>query len=212
MKHTKIRWIIFAGLAIIVGLYPLLYLSTQMRTQGLLLSKPIDLQHNKLYPAIFYVHISFGGIALFTGWSQFNERLRARYLKAHRSVGKIYVISVLLSSVSGLTVALFATGGLISAFGFFALALTWLFTIIKAYTSIRNKDVQEHQLWMIRNYALTFAAVTLRLLLPFSQAALHMDFILAYRIISWLSWLPNMLVAELIVYKRRLVWNSRVDL
>jgi hypothetical protein len=55
---------------------------------------------------------------------------------------------------------------------------------------------------MIRNYALAFAAVTLRLYLPFSQAVVQMDFISAYRVISWFCWVPNLVIAEVIINKR----------
>jgi hypothetical protein len=48
---------------------------------------------------------------------------------------------------------------------------------------------------MIRSFALTFAAVTLRLYLPASQIA-GMPFPAAYSAIAWLCWVPNLLVAE----------------
>jgi hypothetical protein len=52
---------------------------------------------------------------------------------------------------------------------------------------------------MIRSYALTFAAVTLRIWLPFLIGILGLTFIEAYKIVAWLSWIPNILVAELII-------------
>jgi hypothetical protein len=100
-------------------------------------------------------------------------------------------------------IALFASGGLICVMGFGILALLWFTTIIKAYTSIRRLEIQEHQRWMIINYALTFAAVTLRIWLPLMQSALLIDFIPAYRIVSWLCWVPNLIVAALIINKNK---------
>lgn len=203
MKINKTLWIVFVTLSILVGLYPLVYLSTIIRAHGFLENKPPELLGSKIYLVVFFTHISLGGLALLTGWSQFSAEFRFRYLKLHRSIGKVYVVSVILSSIAGFTIAWFATGGIISALGFMALAIGWLFSIIKAYTSILNRNLQEHQAWMIRNYALTFAAVTLRIWLPFSQAALHIDFNTAYRIISWLCWVPNLVVAEFIVRRTR---------
>jgi hypothetical protein len=53
---------------------------------------------------------------------------------------------------------------------------------------------------MIRNYALTFAAVTLRIYLPLMTPFLfHGDFLAAYRTISWLCWVPNLAIAEWII-------------
>ncbi len=55
---------------------------------------------------------------------------------------------------------------------------------------------------MIRSYALTFAAVTLRIYLPLSQIA-GMPFDPAYQTISWLCWVPNLIVAEWIILRQR---------
>ena len=205
MKVNRSSWIIFAGLAVIIGMYPLLYFSEGFRTYGFLSGKPEALRQNLFYMATFYTHISFGSIALLTGWSQFSERLRSRYLSRHRLLGKIYVASVLLSSISGFAIAMFATGGMVSIAGFAALALSWLFSNVKAYTAILNRNLQAHKNWMIYNYALTFAAVTLRIWLPFSQAVLHMDFVLAYQIVAWLCWVPNLFVAGIIINRKRVV-------
>ena len=139
---------------------------------------------------------------MLVGWSQFSSRLRNRYPGTHRTIGKIYVCSVILSSLAGLYIALFASGGIIATLGFGLLAALWFFTVLKAYISILNKEFKQHENWMIRNYALTFAAVTLRIYLPLSQAVLHMDFITAYRIISWLCWVPNLIIAGIIVNNR----------
>jgi hypothetical protein len=48
---------------------------------------------------------------------------------------------------------------------------------------------------MVRNFSLTFAAVTLRLYIPASALA-GVEFSVAYPIIAWLCWVPNILWAE----------------
>ncbi len=92
-----------------------------------------------------------------------------------------------------------AYGGLVSSGGFATLALLWLSSGAMALGRIRAKNVKAHQQWMIRNYALTFAAVTLRLWLPLLSAAGGLEFIVAYRSVAWLSWIPNLLIAEGII-------------
>ena len=47
---------------------------------------------------------------------------------------------------------------------------------------------------MTRSYALTFAAVTLRLWLP--ELAAIFPFEAAYQTVSWLAWVPNLLIVE----------------
>lgn len=179
-----------------IGIYPLLYFVVDMSNQGLLGRKPPELFQNYLWHFLFYTHIALGGIALLTGWSQFSLKLRQNRMNLHRNLGKIYVISVLLSGIAGLYIALFATGGIVSILGFASLAVLWLFTTFNAYTSIQKKKIVFHQQWMIRSYALTFAAVTLRIWLPLFTEGLGMGFIEAYVIIAWLCWVPNLLLAE----------------
>lgn len=195
MKINQVTRNVIAVFALLIGLYPFLYFAVDMHSSGLLQTKPASLINNNVWSAAFFVHITAGGISLLTGWSQFNTRRRQRNLNWHRWIGRVYMIAVLLSSISGLYTAFFATGGLICAYGFSALALLWLFTDAMAYITIRRKDVMQHRRWMIINYSLTFAAVTLRLWLPFFVGGLHIDFIHAYRVVSWLCWVPNLLAA-----------------
>ena len=200
MKPKTLLWIPFALAAVGIGFYPLIYYVVDMHGKGLWSGKTPELLASTAWHTAFYMHISFGGIALLTGWTQFSQKLRDRYLNTHRLVGKIYVGSVMVSSIAGFYIALFASGGITSILGFGGLALCWLFTVIMAYTSIIKRRFKEHENWMIRNYALTFAAVTLRIYLPLSKMA-HIDFITAYRVISWICWVPNLLVAEIIISK-----------
>jgi len=204
MKLKNLPWVPFAFFAIAVGLYPFAFYLFDIHNhdKGLLHSKPKGLIYNTIWLTVFYIHIAFGGIAMLTGWTQFSQRLRNRYLKVHRMVGKIYVIAVLFSSCAGLYTAFFATCRAITAMGFGALALLWLITIVKAYTSIRRLDITEHQKWMIRNYGLTFAAVTFRIWTPlFIGFIFRGDVLDSFRIASWLCWVPNIIVAEIIISK-----------
>jgi len=123
-------------------------------------------------------------------------------LELHRTLGKIYVSSVFISGVSALYLSFFATGGIVSQWGFWLLGVSWLFTTFMAYRKIQAMDISSHQQWMIRSFALAFVAVTLRIYLPISQAVLGMEFITAYRMIAWLCWVPNLVVAELMIRKK----------
>ncbi len=195
---NKTGWVLFAVLAIGVGLYPLLYFVMD-GSQGLLSQKSAEVMDNPVWQMAFRLHIFLGGLSLLTGWSQFSTKLRNTRLSLHRNLGKIYVASVFISGLSGLYIAFYATGGTISQLGFSFLAIGWLVTTYMAFSRIRSMDIEKHQQWMIRSYALAFAAVTLRIYLPFMQAVLGMPFIEAYVIVSWLCWVPNLLVAELII-------------
>ena len=96
--------------------------------------------------------------------------------------------------------ALHAFGGTPARLGFTLLALAWLFSGFRAFIAIRAGDVASHRRWMIRNFSLTFAAVTLRFYLPAAVAS-GIPLELAYPVIAWLCWIPNLVAAELVFNK-----------
>lgn len=198
--RNKIAWVVFAFLAIGVGLYPLLYLIAS-EPFGLLLGKATELLESQLWNIGFYGHISLGGLALLIGWTQFSKKIRTRNLKLHKNLGKIYVFSVLISGVCAVYIGFYATGGWIASLGFISLGVIWLFTTLKAFFAIRAKDLGLHQGMMIYSYAACFAAVTLRIWLPLLTMAFG-EFLIAYKIVAWLCWVPNMIFAYFWVRKK----------
>ena len=119
----------------------------------------------------------------------------------HRWSGRVYIFAVLVGGVAGFTLALHSFGGVVTHFGFGMMAVCWVATTLNAYRHIRGGDLVAHRAWMLRSYALTLAAVTLRIYLALSQIA-GIEFEAAYQAISWLCWVPNLLVAEWFVLTR----------
>ena len=192
--------VIVAIFAILIGLYPAAYFLADM-TQGLMSTKAAELLDYPVWNIAFKLHIAFGGLALLIGWLQFSHKLRLAKPQLHRNIGKAYVLSVLLSGVSGFYIAWFATGGLVAALGFATLAAYWVFATINALLSIRKGRLECHRNWMFRSYALTFAAVTLRIWLPLLDFGMGMEFIDAYIIVAWLCWVPNVIFSEFYIRK-----------
>ncbi|MFT5762361.1 MAG: putative membrane protein [Polaribacter sp.] len=194
-------WVLVVILAIAIGLYPLTFLEVN-HNKGLLSHKTPELLANLFWNLAFYIHISLGGFALLIGWSLFLKKFRSKKLHLHRLIGKIYIIAVLLSSISGLYVAYHATGGIFAKLGFAGMAIAWFVCTYIPYKAIRNKNIQKHERWMIRSYAVTFTGVTFRLWMPFLIAVCQLEFLNAYPIASWVSWIANLFVAQLIIKNR----------
>ncbi|HEX4543311.1 MAG TPA: DUF2306 domain-containing protein [Candidatus Acidoferrum sp.] len=152
--------------------------------------------------ALLLTHIIGGSVALLAGPWQFSRRLRRRNLTLHRWLGKIYLLGVLVGSLAGFASALHSEGGLVTHFGFGILAVLWFFTGLVAYRYARAGRIEEHRQWMIRNFSLSLAAVTLRQYLPFALFVMHWPFLSAYVAISWLCWVPNLILAEWIIRRR----------
>ncbi|MBI1758687.1 MAG: DUF2306 domain-containing protein [Actinobacteria bacterium] len=211
-------WITLSSLAIVafaVGPYLTSSLAQLASSRGGLADnyahRPVPVQ------VAFYVHVLFGGIALMVGPVQFLARLRQRRPALHQATGRVYLIAVAVAGIAGLGIAPVNRAGFDGFFGFGTLAVLWLYTALRAYRAARGRDFASHQAWMIRNFALTYAAVTLRawtgllivVQVPFlhgtvtPEVSSHM-FANAYWAVPFLCWVPNIVVAEWLVRRRGL--------
>ena len=89
---------------------------------------------------MLYLHIVFGIVALVIGPFTLFLRFRDKNMKRHRMMGKFYMIGILFSSVSGLYLAFYATGGLVTQLGFGFLSIFWLITAFQAIAKIKYKS------------------------------------------------------------------------
>ncbi len=145
-----------------------------------------------------YGHIFASAVALLLGPFQFFTALRQRWTRFHRWSGRAYLgIGVLFGGLCALYMSVHAYGGIVAKLGFAGLAVCWLYSGLQAFLAIRRGAVAEHRRWMVRNFSLTFAAVTLRLYIPASTMA-GIPFEAAYPVIAWIAWVPNLIIAELV--------------
>lgn len=164
---------------------------------------PPDVGKNLMLKPWIFVHAGAASTALILGPFQFVARLRAGQPKVHRWMGRTYVMACLAGGVSGLLLAAGCSAGPIAQAGFGLLAVCWLFANVQAWRLALAGRYAEHRRWMVRSFAMTFAAVTLRLYLPIAPM-MGYDFMPAYVAISWLAWVPNLMVAELYLNWSRL--------
>lgn len=148
------------------------------------------------------IHIAASAIALALGPFQFLRSLRAKAPWLHRLMGRFYVAACMFGGLSGGAIAMFSASGPIAGAGFFALAILWLFFTARAFWAVLHLDFVAHERWMIRSFALTLAAVTLRIYLPIGIILNQGEFTLPYTIIAWASWIPNLIAAELFLALR----------
>jgi uncharacterized membrane protein len=143
-----------------------------------------------------YAHIAGAATALLVAPLQLAPPIRARWPAVHRTLGRIYVVGCLIGGSAGLIVAFGSTAGPVATAGFGSLAVIWIVTNVQGWRAARARRFADHRQWMIRSFALTFAAVTLRLYLPLPPL-LGISFVDGYRAISFLCWISNLALAEL---------------
>lgn len=202
----KILFILIAFLAITIGIYPIVYFISDVKV-GLISTKSDSLLAFQPWQIAFKGHILFGGMALLTGWAQFNKKWRNKYLQFHRRLGIFYMSCVLVSGLCAFYLSFNTTGIWLNGLGFGLLAVVWLSTTTMAFVRIKQKNIEAHKIFMIYSYAACLAAVSLRILLPILQISLG-GFDLAYSMVAWLCWVPNLLIAHFIVTRQGMIYNS----
>lgn len=154
------------------------------------------------YRIAFYIHVISSVFSLFAGFTQFSKRIRTQYSRIHRIVGWIYLVSILVfAAPSGLIIGYYANGGFWSQLAFCVLAVGWFWFSLKALLALKKKNYKAHQVFMIRSFALTLSAITLRLwkyLIVLAFQPRPMD---VYQIVAWLGWVLNLIIAEVIIFK-----------
>jgi hypothetical protein len=169
---------------------------------GFLLTKQAIL-HMNAWRWSFFIHISTSIFVLLFGVFQFIKAIQVRYTAFHRALGKAYVFIVLfLAAPSGLVMALYANGGWWARISFIIISLLWWIFTFKAWRDIMNKKLQSHIANMTRSYALTLTAITLRTYVVVLPSLIHLHAKEMYTLVAWLSWVPNLLVAEWLIRKK----------
>lgn len=149
------------------------------------------------YQVAFFSHVYTSIIVLITGITQFSKSIRTYFPQIHKSLGKLYVFLVLIiASPSGLIMAYYANGGIFSKISFSIQAILWFFFTFKAYGFIKNRDWENHHKFMVRSYALTLSAISLRLFKWMIVSIFETPPMDTYKIVSWLGWLTNILLVE----------------
>ncbi len=153
-----------------------------------------------LWKISFYLHISGALLALAAGSVQFFPGFRRRHIKIHKIIGKLYALGILVGAPAGLYMAMFARGGTFAQIGFVAMDLAWIYTTYRGvHAIVVNKNMQQHRDWITRSYAVTFAAVTLRIWVPILSLGFGLGESAILSLTPWLSWIPNLIAAELIL-------------
>ena len=163
--------------------------------------KQLAVQTGWYLPA-FYLHIIGSSVILIAGFFQFLKKVYNNR-SLHKLLGKIYVFGALFLSAPGAYVmTLFINRGRGVAISFFVQNTLWVAVTLAAWLYIKRGNINQHIKMMRRSYALAFAAVTLRLyIFLFTVFGTGVGFENNYIIIAFASWLPNLLLVELINFK-----------
>lgn len=114
-----------------------------------------------------FPHALAAACGLLLGPFQFSERLRKRYAKLHRVMGRFYVAGVFIGAPLGTYIQhLNERTGDPRSFTIAAAfqALIWMLTTGVAFAMILRGKVQAHKIWMTRSFACALIFVEVRVI------------------------------------------------
>ncbi|MEO8513721.1 MAG: DUF2306 domain-containing protein [Ignavibacteria bacterium] len=208
-SHFKITGfkIFCAFLLLIYGFFAYLLLKISLQyipynTDVAFLRIKQDVIDIPFYKLAFFTHVYTAIFVLPAGFTQFSAYIRRNFVLIHKYTGWIYAVTViLLAGPSGFYMGLHANGGAVSQVSFCLLAVLWIYFTTMAIVKAVKGDIKSHREFLIRSFALTLSAITLRAwkyLLVFLLQPKPMD---VYQVVAWLGWIPNIIIAELIIMK-----------
>ncbi len=124
-------------------------------------------QHYESFKWWLLPHGIAGACALLLGPMQFSDRLRDRFRRLHRIVGRIYVAGVFVAAPLGFYIQYFQEHmGNPRSFSIAAAAdaALWMITTGIAIVFIFKGKVQEHRQWMTRSFAVAIVFLEVRVI------------------------------------------------
>ena len=174
----------------------------------------IDVQTDAAW-VLLVIHVPAAAAAMLLGALQFVPRIRANRAR-HRAIGRTFLcLGTVAFALTGIPLALTTPDGNLTRFGVLVPAVLWPCLAVVAYRAIRAGDVTRHREWMTRLYAVTFFAITARMVtpllllaqLPIMQSRYDGDVQAAVSASipygQWLGWIINLTVAQLIIRRWR---------
>ena len=184
-------WFLSLGIAL---------LSWRFLVFGVEATMPFMAHFTELQSLALYAHIGLAPVVLALLPFQFWQALRARRPELHRWLGRMYALLVIVSGIAAIALASGTRAGRVAGVAFGILGVLWIGVTVQAVRLAMLGRIAEHRRWMIRSAALTLAAVTLRVYLPF--LAMGFGFETGYLIVAWLCWVPNALIAEWMLWRK----------
>ena len=159
--------------------------------------------HLPIWKAAFYVHVFSSILTLLAGFTQFSSDFLQRHRRLHKILGRVYAWDILfINFPAGMIMAIYANGYLPSKIAFMILDSLWFWFTLKAIIEIKRGNVQAHRDYMMRSYALTLSALTLRTwkIVLMNTTTLPPEAL--YMVDAWLGFVPNWLFVEWLIARR----------
>jgi uncharacterized membrane protein len=179
----------------------------------------IDVQTDLAW-VLLVVHVPCAATAMILGALQLVPRIRARR-RVHRIIGRTFLgFGTVAFVMTAIPLAITTPDGNITRYGVLIPAAAWPVVAVIAWRAIRRGDVVRHREWMLRLFAITFFAITTRMLVPLMLLAqvpvmssrydgdVQAAVTASIPIGQWLGWIVNLAIAEWIIRRTKRAGRS----
>ena len=161
IKLPRTKYLLFAAIA---AMYAYVLWTNEM---FLVNAKDPEWQHIAPFKLWLLPHGMAAAFALFLGPLQFSDRLRRKYITAHKVMGYLYIVGAFIGAPMGIYVQWFEERlGEPHSFTIATImdAGIWLFATTMALIFVRQKKIQQHRIWMTRSFACALIFLEVRLI------------------------------------------------
>jgi len=149
-----------------------------------------------------FIHIVSGIIATVVSPFQFISYIRNNYTRLHRIIGKTYIYSIVVSSITSFYLCATTPENIYYALGLTGFTAAWLFTAVMGVITVRKGLIEQHKAWMVRCFVVTIGFSISRLL---EDILIHMNAggtrVERLTVLSWVSWIVPLIITELVLQK-----------
>jgi uncharacterized membrane protein len=160
-KWPRTKYLLFAAIA---AMYAYVLWTNEM---FLVNTSDPEWQHIAPFKMVLLPHGMAAAFALFLGPFQFSERLRRKYIGAHKVMGYLYIAGCYIGAPIGLYIQWFEER--LGEPHSFTIATIfdmtfWIFATTMALVLVRQKKIQQHRIWMTRSFACALIFLEVRLI------------------------------------------------
>jgi uncharacterized membrane protein len=153
-------------------------------------------------------HVITGILTTLLGPFQFIQSLRNRHIKFHKALGKIYIVCVLISSITANYLAFTTPLNLIYSVGLSVGGIFWISTTGMALLAIKKRNILQHNEWMTRSYIISLFFILYLFIKDVSVglglARLMSSMSDVSALLVWVSWSIPLFITEIILQGRKL--------
>jgi hypothetical protein len=161
-KLPRAKYILFAALA---AMYVYVLWTNEM---FLVDAKDPEWQHIAPFKQWLLPHGLAAAFALFLGPLQFSERLRRKYITAHKVMGYLYIAGCTFGAPIGIYIQWFEEKAGHGSQSFTMATVLdagiWIFATAMALVFVWQRKIQQHRIWMTRSFACALIFLEVRLI------------------------------------------------